>query len=114
MSQKSKSGDVRTCGHIIFLHNFFCLFIQGGHHNLRLMDRSLRRHLRLDCRIDNTVSDLLCQDQLVPRSAAVVFENLLRMNKAGDAQSVFRLVILDGVASHQYGASLHHLIRPSF
>ena len=81
MSKKSKSGHIGTCRDVISVYHFFRLFIQGRHDDLRFPDRTCGRHISLDGRVYNTISDLFCEDQLVSRPAPVIFEYLLRMHK---------------------------------
>ena len=101
MAEKTKTGNVGTCGYMIPFCHPLCNPVQGCHNHLRFFHCGRRSHLCLDGSINDAASDLLCQYQHISRPASVIFENLIRMYKTGHTQPVFRLVILHGMPSYK-------------
>ena len=110
MSQKAEARDIGAGMNreIPERHGWFP--VQRRHDGNGFREGIVIPHLSFYRCVDNTASDLFCQDQNVAGLSPVVFPDLIRMNEAGHTETVERLVILNRMAAHQNSSRLHHLV----
>ena len=111
MAQKSEAGDVRTGVDLRALgHGLRCVGVQPGHGANQTVILLRLQQVRLGGGGQDAGSEGLGQNQRVSRSGAHVPQGLVRVDIAGDAQAVFRLIVLNGVATGDDAARLHSLL----
>ena len=113
MAQQAKAGDVGACGNREGFHNLGCVLVQGFHG----ADDSLMFHRAQQSASgrsgQDAGSDGFGQNQKIARTDAVVAKHLAWMDEARDAEAVFGLRILDGVAAGDNGAGLSYFLIAS-
>ena len=110
MAQQAKTGHIGAGVNLLHLQNgLSCPGVQGGHMGIDLIPGFRRDQIRLQRRGQNACAQRLGQNKYIPRQGAHIAQDPVRMDKAGDAEPVFRLVVLNGVAAGNDAAGLHGL-----
>jgi hypothetical protein len=110
MAQEAKAGDVRAGVDPNLDHRLGRALIQGRHHADRAIDGLCGDPFELDSGRDDPKPEGFGEHQVVADLGAGVRNDLLRMDEAGDHQSVLRLGVVDAVAPDDGGAGLPDLI----
>ena len=99
MADQTKAGDIGAGIGSDLHHHIFAVLVQGCHRLHHLVVGLFIQQLCLVGGGQHADSDWLGQHQKVALLAVAVFHDLVRVDKSGDAQTIFRLRVLNGVAS---------------
>ena len=111
MAQKAKSGNIRTGVDLrAFGHGLRCVGVQPGHRANQTVILLRLQQVCLGSGGQDAGAEGFGQNQRVSRSGAHVSQSLAWMDIAGDAQAVFRLIVLNGVAPGDDAACLHRFL----
>ena len=94
-------------------HGLRGLRVERRHARIRRVAGAVVRKSGLERGGDDADAERLGQHEHVARLRADVLEDVLRVDEAGDAQTVFRLVVLNGVPAGDDAAGLHGLVVPA-
>ncbi len=94
-------------------HGLRGLRVKCRHARIRRVAGAVVRKSGLERGGDDADAERLGQHEHVARLRADVLEDVLRVDEAGDAQTVFRLVVLNGVPAGDDAAGLHGLVVPA-
>ena len=94
-------------------HGLRGLRVERRHARIRRVAGAVVRKSGLERGGDDADAERLGQHEHVARLRADVLEDVLRVDEAGDAQTVFRLVVLNGVSAGDDAAGLHGLVVPA-
>ena len=111
MSHQAKAGDVGAgiCAHLH--HHILAVLVEGRHRFHHLVIGVLVQQLRFVRSGQHTDAQRFGQHQQVAFLAVAVLHYMVGMDKAGDAQSILRLGILDGVSAGNDGSGFLDLVR---
>ena len=111
MAQKAEAGDVRTGVDLLaFGHGLRRVGVQPGHGVNQTVILLRLQQVCLGSGGQDAGAEGLGQNQRISRSGAHVPQGLVRVDIAGDAQAVFRLIVLNGVATGDDAARLRSLL----
>ena len=114
MSHKSESRYVRAGMDIVFYHNIPRLFIKRCHLLQYVAQSFIVNHSCLCGGRYNARSYGFCQNKLVSRLGACIFQYFIGMYKSRYCQSVFWLVVKYRVSSRYKGSCLVYFIISAF
>ena len=110
VAQKSKARYIGTSVDISGAsHSLARFLVERCHVGVERIAHGGRDQIRLDGGGEYAAAERLCQHQHIARLCADIFENAVGANKARDAQTVFRLIILNGVAARDDAAGFDRL-----